>query len=54
MNPSGSSGTVLALTAIGDDLYLGRSFRTTGGKPANFIARWNEKTDFTSISLILD
>src|SRR5207249_1631952 len=43
---SGSSGPVLALATVGSDLYVGGTFRTAGGKPANFLARWNESVHF--------
>jgi len=42
---SGTSGTVNSLLALGDDLYVGGSFRTAGNKPSYFIARWNEALD---------
>lgn len=43
---SASSGPVLALAAVGQDLYVGGTFRTAGGKPSYYLARWNEQIDF--------
>lgn len=50
---SATSGTISALTAIGNDLYVGGTFRTAGGKPANFLSRWNENRNFDEFALRL-
>jgi hypothetical protein len=43
---SATTGPVLALTAVGSDLYVGGTFRTAGGKPSYYLARWNESLNF--------
>jgi hypothetical protein len=45
-SPTSTAGTVNALTAVGNDLYVGGSFRMAGGKESYFIGRWNESMDF--------
>jgi trimeric autotransporter adhesin len=41
-----TAGPVLALHVVGQDLYVGGTFRTAGAKPSYYLARWNEQTDF--------
>jgi hypothetical protein len=43
---SATSGTVLSLLALGQDLYVGGTFRTAGDKPSYYLARWNEQKNF--------
>jgi hypothetical protein len=40
------SPSVLALTTQGSDLFAGGNFEAAGGKPAFYIAQWNETQDF--------
>lgn len=47
------SAPVFSLTAAGDDLYVGGTFTAAGGKPAYYLARWNEKLDFSNVVLRL-
>jgi hypothetical protein len=49
---SATTGPVLALASVGPDLYVGGTFRTAGGKPSYYLARWNEQTDFDTIPTI--
>jgi hypothetical protein len=37
---SGLGGSARALTAIGQDIYVGGMFPTAGGKPSLYLARW--------------
>jgi len=43
---TGTAGPVLALTAVGQDLYVGGTFRGAGGKPCYYLGRWNETLNF--------
>jgi hypothetical protein len=49
---SATAGPVLALHVVGQDLYVGGTFRTAGGKPSYYLARWNEQTDFDLVPVI--
>jgi len=49
---TGNSGPVLALTVVGQDLYVGGTFRTAGNKPSFYLARWNEQMDFDLVPTI--
>ncbi|MDB6032253.1 MAG: hypothetical protein JWM16_2591 [Verrucomicrobiales bacterium] len=40
------SGPVLALNAVGSDLYVGGTFRSAGGKASYYLAKWNETINF--------
>jgi hypothetical protein len=46
-----TAGPVLALTAVGEDLYVGGTFRSAGGKDSFYMARWNETLNFNVSSL---
>jgi hypothetical protein len=48
---SATAGPVLALAAAGQDLYVGGTFRSAGGKPSYYMARWNETLNFDVSSL---
>jgi hypothetical protein len=41
-----SSPSVLALAAFGPDLWAGGNFEGAGGKPAYYLAHWNELLDY--------
>ncbi len=41
--------SVTSLTASGNDLFVGGNFEGAGGKPAYYIAQWNETRDFDTI-----
>jgi hypothetical protein len=43
---SSQYGTVRALTALGNYLYVGGSFDFAGNRPSSFIARWNDQIDY--------
>jgi hypothetical protein len=47
------TGSVLALTTIGSDLYVGGIFDTVGGRDSRFVARWNEGLNFDGAALRL-
>ena len=44
--PGFSSASVAALVASGSDLYVGGIFGAAGGKPAMYIAHWNDTYNF--------
>ena len=46
-----TAGPVFALTAVGNDLYAGGTFRVAGEKPSYYLARWNESRNFNDQSL---
>jgi hypothetical protein len=48
---SATAGPVLTLAAVGQDLYVGGTFRTAGGKASYYMARWNESLNFDVASL---
>ena len=50
---SATAGPVFDLLPIGDDLYVGGTFYTAGGKQSYFLARWNERVDFSNLLLRL-
>ena len=41
-----TSGTIFAMRAVGQDLYVGGALQLAGGKPSYYLARWNEGVDF--------
>lgn len=49
-----AAGPVLALSAVGNDLYVGGTFQLAGGKPAYYLSLWNESLDFSNAQLRLD
>ena len=48
---SATAGPVLALRVVGEDLYVGGTFRTAGGKSSYYLARWNEGVNFEPVIL---
>ena len=48
---SATSGTVSALLAVGQVLYVGGTFRVAGEKPSYYLARWNEGLNFEPVVL---
>ena len=43
---SATAGPVIALHAVGQDLYVGGTFRAAGDKASYYLARWNESKSF--------
>lgn len=52
MTRSFATPSVLALAARDSDLFVGGNFEGAGGKPAYYIAQWNETRDFDTVPYV--
>jgi trimeric autotransporter adhesin len=47
------TASVVGMTASGEDLYVAGNFTEAGGKPATYLARWNETISFVPLNIRL-